>query len=301
MNIVISADDFALTDATSKNILEAVNYGCVNLVSVVPNGYSFDSSIELLGDQIYEIEFAVHLNLCEGLPVATSSKCGALLNDQGRLHFSFQGLWMEWLKSSDKKRHILKSQIKAEINEQIAKFCDSLPFVRNININSHQHFHLMPPVFDALMELNEKYSFRSIRIVREPMFISTNRLNSIRNIFSDNFAKHALLNCLSRNHAKRLGTEGIAFPDIFIGVLYTGFMCEKTILSALARLRRNGAHYGLVELLLHPGRAAGHEREFWSERPELGNYYCSEWRDVEKQSSKAQSVRALLAELRLVR
>ena len=298
MRVVISADDFALTYATSENICKAAIDGCVNSVSVVSNGYDFDSSIKLLEEFGARCEVAVHLNLCEGLPVAPASEVRSLLNEEGNLHFSFQGLWRKYLSSSFRKRQVLRLEIKTELDAQIAKVRDSLPNVRKLGINSHQHFHLMPPVFDALLELHERHSFHYVRIVHEPLFISPDWLLAAKNVVSLNLAKHMLLNFLSEKHASRLRSARILFPDMFFGVLYTGFMSENTVLKALSLLKRRVHQGHFIELLLHPGRASPQERVFWRDRQPLADYYCSEWRDRENGAARAPAVLSLLGDLR---
>lgn len=298
MQVVVSADDFALTYGTSVKICEASESGCVNSVSVVANGYDFDSSLKLLERFSESVDVAVHLNLCEGLPVAPASKVGPLLDERGYLHFSFPGLWKACISGSATKRKALRTAIKAELDAQISKVRDSLPHIKKVNINSHQHFHLMPPVFDELIELNEKHSFHRIRIICEPLFVARDRLIAVRNIFPQNLVKHLLLNFLSKGHASRLRSQGIQYPDIFFGVLYTGFMTEKMVLKALSLLKGKMTNGHFVELLLHPGRATSEERELWGDRQFLGDYYCSEWRDHENNSARAPEVLSLLRELR---
>ncbi len=71
MTIDIHADDYALTENTSKDILECMAAGKLDSISIVPNSCCFDKCMEMLYSAIPSMPFlprmSVHINLVEGL------------------------------------------------------------------------------------------------------------------------------------------------------------------------------------------------------------------------------------------
>jgi len=45
VRIIVSADDFGLSDGITTTILDAVDHGIVTSVSIIRNGYGFDRAL----------------------------------------------------------------------------------------------------------------------------------------------------------------------------------------------------------------------------------------------------------------
>lgn len=296
--LIVTADDFGLTESVNDGIMNAVDAGCVNSVSVLANGYAFEHAADCFRKRA-GLALAVHLNLCEGKPVAPREAVNLLVNAEGDFHYSFQGLWLRHLRSNAADRKLLKEQIKVEFAAQISAVKRAFAIVEPIAVNSHQHFHHLPFVFEALLELGAEHRFRYIRMADEPLYPPRDAPHFLRNIFSANSLKYLLLKHFSRRHKRALHDRAIACTEAFFGVLYAGRMTEATIRAALLKTRNSiGDRSGLVELLVHPGRAARHEAARWRRRPELSSYYCSPWREAELRSVTSPAVAELLSTLR---
>jgi len=86
------------------------------------------------------------------------------------------------------------------------------------------------------MQLNLKHNFNYFRLINEPFYIPLEPINVARNFTSLYPVKYFLLNSLSKRFIHKLNSEGIAYNQVFYGVLYTGRMSHKTILLALKRI-----------------------------------------------------------------
>ena len=50
MNIRIHADDFGFSEGINRNIIDSYTKGCLNSISIVPNGIAFESGIKAISN-----------------------------------------------------------------------------------------------------------------------------------------------------------------------------------------------------------------------------------------------------------
>lgn len=286
-NVYLHADDFGLSRGITDSILKAVDHGGLNSVSLVPNGYAFDHAVEELRKRP-DIRLVIHLNLHEGLPVDQKGGLGLICDEKGYFNCSFLKLWGMWMFRSKAERQELKAEVRGEVRSQIKKIADHFKEGYPLNIDSHQHFHVIPFVFDILMELKDEFNIAQIRIPKEPLFFHINSLQSLRNYLGLNLVKHFLLNQLSRVCLKKIKGEDISFNKYMIGVLFTGNMTFGSIKKALRNIDLCDEE-GFIEIVFHPGVPLEKEKNLWSDRPYNARYYCSpsrllEWQEVMRYS-----------------
>lgn len=282
MNIFLHADDLGLSKGITDNILECIDYGTISSTSIIANGYAF----EYAADEYLKrpnVRLTCHLNFAEGRPVTPPDKINLLVDNDGFFRNSFQSLWVKYLLSSEEKRSSLRHQIQLEISAQIDKMTDRIGNKPSLNIDSHQHFHMIPFIFESLVGLHNKYNFSYIRIPEEPFFFYFGGRQPFRNYFSSNLIKHCLLNTPARKYKKILHRMGINYSDYFIGVLFTGRMSESVVDYALSIIPEKNKHT-TVEILFHPGRASEGEEIFWDDNEAAMKYYFSPWRDRERKT-----------------
>lgn len=159
-----------------------------------------------------------------------------------------------------------------------------LPPGSNLQIDSHQHLHMIPFIFEIIVNLKKKLPITYIRIPKEKFFLSLER-NSISNYCGSNIIKHILLNYLSKKAIPLLKNNSINYPDYFIGVLFTGNMTSQSIQKALEKIEKNKnfSDDTKIEVLLHPGGASEAEEELWKDYPDLKEFYRSPSRKHEKE------------------
>ena len=101
LTILLSADDFGLTEGISRSILEAHDEGVLNGVSVLANGHFFDEAVAEARRRP-DLRLSVHLNLVEGMA----------LSDPGRpLRHSFLSLW---------RAKTVPEKVRTELAAQVA-------------------------------------------------------------------------------------------------------------------------------------------------------------------------------------
>ena len=299
MRILVSADDFGLSEGITMNILDAVDHGVVTSVSIIANGTGFEHA---MGEYHKRrgLTLAVHLNLMEGRPLCPVDQVPDLVDEQGCFRHSFQSLYMVHLRANSARRAELCRQVRVELRAQLERVAGFIEPQCGLRVDSHLHVHMIPFVFDVLMELHDELHFGYVRCLAEPFFLSFSGLDSLRNYAGLNIAKHVILNTLARRALPRLRSRGISHCRHFIGLLFTGNMREEAVNSALARLEGRCRADELVEILLHPGGAAPGEEWIWNGKPSFRNVYYSRWRTRERDTLKSPAFRALVED-RIIR
>jgi predicted glycoside hydrolase/deacetylase ChbG (UPF0249 family) len=287
---IVHADDCGLSAGITDGIVACHDRGWLQRTSVVANGAAWDHAVTVLRDRP-TLEVALHLNLFEGSPLSPPAEVNLLVDSKGRLNRGFVALWAEGMRGGKASR--LRGQIRLELRRQIERFGDAFGDRGPLTVDSHVHYHLLPPVFDELIALCAEYPIRTIRLPREPMYWPLTKGAPKPPLV--NVAKNLVLRALCARARPLLDGRSLATTEAFVGVLGTGAMTLAHVRSALDHLRRRGVR-GSVEILFHPGRARSDESSLWSDRPELGELYLSADRDREAEVVCSAALGELLRE-----
>ena len=188
----IHADDYALTLQTSQDMLSCMQKGQLDSISIVPNMSCFEACMELLYAAVPKLPFlplmSVHLDFVEGRCLAGASSVPLLAADGGRsgqkglIGLSWGGVFV--LSYLPWKRRAAKEQLKKEIRAQIGAAWTAMKRAmavaeehevackqKGLRIDSHQHAHMIPVVWEALTEVlaGEDYQVEYIRNSKEMM------------------------------------------------------------------------------------------------------------------------------------
>ncbi|MCR5626989.1 MAG: ChbG/HpnK family deacetylase [Lachnospiraceae bacterium] len=245
------ADDYGLFIKQSQRILDCCDKGALNGVSIMPNSPNLDECMKLLKgyDDIY---ITVHLNLVSEKPLSPKNEIKCLVDEKGYFHNPFLKLTLASL-FPDQKR-IYKDRIKKELTRQLMRCA---PYMKNGNyrIDSHRHYHMIPVVFDALMEIIEEKGLK-VEYIRDPsenISLIVGNKDIIRAAKPVNLVKVAVLNIFSlRNKCKsKLFREKSCK---FTGVYFSGNMNYKNA-SLIVNKVKNDTRYIKEnwEVLFHPG------------------------------------------------
>lgn len=255
-NIEFHADDYALFPRQSEEILDCYREGCLNAVSIMPNSMHLSECMEMIRPFRNNLKITIHLNFLGGCSVSNPNEVGRLVNNKGVFCLSFGQLlfrsFLPWKGS-------WKTQIKQEIRAQIYRCLPYLEKNMPLRIDGHAHWHMLPIVFDSLMEViqeerlrvayirmpKEKLSFY-FRMYADGLFIKISFINLI---------KAFVLNMLVlRNQRKHYSYLWQLEKKIFLGVVFSGNMFYKNVKAALPYAIQHAANTGQeIEILAHPG------------------------------------------------
>ena len=237
--IIITADDFGISEEANLAILAAADYGILTNTCIMANGKAFAHALNLLKNRSHSFPIGIHLNIIEGQSTVFDS--ATLLTDQtGRYKLSFVQIL---LKSRDKQflqliEREFRAQIEAVLNAGI----------KPDYLNSHVHVHAIPAIFDLVCRLANEYQIPNVRTQRELPYFTHDFKKHLNFNYFINIIKNLLLNLFTYKNRKTLEKYCLHSSDYFIGVLYTGIMDEKTITAGIKCLPSNCS----CEIIIHP-------------------------------------------------
>lgn len=247
------ADDYGLFPTQSQRIIDCCRNGVVNGISVMPNSPYLPECMEMLRPFWKDIQVAVHLNFMEGSSICDSEEVHLLVNEQGVFNISFGKLLLASILPG---RRQYRNQLQREIHAQIHAV---LPYLkgRPLRIDGHSHYHMLPVVFDALMDViqEEKLSVTYIRIPKEYVKIYFSHRKELVQFLPVNLLKVLILNLLAkRNRMKYRRFLDSLEQSVFSGVMYSGRMCTQNMRVLLPEMERLAEQRGEnLEILAHPG------------------------------------------------
>jgi predicted glycoside hydrolase/deacetylase ChbG (UPF0249 family) len=190
-NIIISADDFGISQLASKNILKLVNCGKVDRVEVMMSKNISSSQAQELLDSSVKIDIHLHLlknKLDFWQEHARKIEDGAVLRGITFL--------LKYALGITSKKNIEK-EWQRQINDFIKIFGKAPD-----GISSHEHIHFFPPYFSCVQKLCKKFGITYIR------FGKNNSAN-----YS---AISKILNWLREKNLKKFNESNLSTADFMI-------------------------------------------------------------------------------------
>lgn len=285
------ADDFGVSLEQSEKILSCYQEGVLNSISILPNVPDLGGALELLNkvDKKRVIRRVLHLNFVEGRPLAGVKQVSLLVDKEGYFDKSFFHFFIWNYTAAGKRRGNLKKQLCAEIRAQLRAVTTEHDF-HITAVDSHQHYHMIPIIFDCLTTVlgEAEFAHLDIRQVRIPVdpIKPVLAIQSPKRIPAINLVKWLILKILSGRNIKLLLRKGIEIPTFF-GILYT---CEMRweIVKALFPAYKKYANRKdtSLELMFHPGNLTADYELLDQRREELRAFYMSDNRFFEAECLK---------------
>lgn len=300
VQVEFHADDYGLFPEQSKRILHCMESGALNGVSIMPNSPYLQECMQMLaeacatrrtsasskdsgfsdGTDVPEsdtirsvaglsrpnppVSLTIHLNLVEGKALSPLHKVASLTNKDGVFRPSFGKLLL--VSCAPVLRGRFLRQIRTEFRHQIRRckpYFEDPAFGQQIRLDSHVHFHMIPVVFDAMIQAAKLEDLHPsyIRIPKEPIFLYLKHLPCLEPVRPVNFLKVLILNLLALRARLRYGSTPLgATPALFSGVMLSGHMSKKNVRAilpdflALCKKKNQG-----LEMLFHPGAVCSEE------------------------------------------
>jgi predicted glycoside hydrolase/deacetylase ChbG (UPF0249 family) len=226
-NLIVNADDYGYFPGITAGILDCVRLGRVTAVGVMANRPWFDRDVALLRDDV-DVDVGVHLVLTVGAPL-TPALATALPQGQ------FPGKTS--LAMSILRRRLDLRLVRDEWRAQIERCLTAGLRVRFLN--SHEHMHMLPPLFRVLTDLAEAYGIRHIRLsVPE---------------WPPHWSPGSLVRDAGLALLARLNRGALALPALpLLGMAASGRLDLAHLRRIVAGLRPGSS----AELMCHPGRCA---------------------------------------------
>lgn len=296
----IHADDYALTLNTSRDMLECMRAGKLDSISVVPNMSCFEVCMELLYEEIPGLPFlplmSVHLDFVEGRSLAGRKAVPDLLKAGSDLMgLGWGGLFMASYLPGKRKR--IRTQLKREIKAQIKKAqaaiekCMEIAAAagvscgqKGLRIDSHQHAHMIPVVWEAILCVvhEEGYPLEYIRNSKEVLGVFLTDMSLYKTYRPVNFVKNRLLSLYSHKADRYCRVNGMKQMYLW-GLVMSGRMDRERIEKLYGKMKRKAEKDGrTLEILFHPGLTLPGEVTPEIAKEAAEDFYLREDRHVEK-------------------
>ena len=287
--VYFSADDYGVCSEASAHIQQCVDSGALNKVSVFPNLEQIDLHKILKNN---DVMISLHLNLVEGRCMANAKEINLIADKHGNFKHTFGGLFKLGLFSGKE----FETQIYKEIKAQVLYWQSILPECTPFCIDSHQHTHMIPCVFKALVRVlkEEKINLGYMRIPCEPALVYIKTPSLYFTYSAVNIIKQWLLNLLWLNNKKY--TKNYEIPTAyFMGILFSGKMNEKRVNKILPKyIKIAEKNKRDIEVLFHPAYLEKNDVDFKNKNIVFESFYLSENRKTEFDSVMKISERSVI-------
>jgi len=219
--LIVTADDFGLTEKINEGIVQAHRNGVVTSASLMVNGGAFESAVAL-AHRNPGLDLGLHLNLTHR-PMQLVRQLA-----QGKI-------------STGALEKAIREQIEKAIGTGLAIS----------HVDGHKHVHVIPQVLDIVRRLAPTYGIRAIR----SMATVTPRLGSLlarnsksRSAILKQYILGVSASCLWRLSWRKNSILPMAGPDRFYGIAETGFLDLQAFADIIDHLTP-----GVNEVMCHPG------------------------------------------------
>jgi hopanoid biosynthesis associated protein HpnK len=234
--LIVNADDFGRSASINEAVIRAHRDGILTSASLMVNESAVDQAVALARENP-RLGVGLHLTLLMGHSALTQEEIPGLVN--GRREFSNRPAAAGMAYFFNRR---LRSQLRAEIHAQFARFrATGLPLD---HVNGHLHLHLHPVIFDILIQDRDQLGIRHLRLTRDCLARSR---RMARGRWLYRLLHTAIYECLSRRARRPLERHGIKHAQITFGLLQNAGVDEDYVLRLLPELPA-----GDSELYSHP-------------------------------------------------
>lgn len=235
IRLVVNADDFGISDRINAGIIEAHREGIVTATSLMAVGRAFEQAVQL-SRAVPSLDVGVHLTVVFEAPLLR--KNSSLADGNGRFPASAGAFTCRWLTG-----RIRKADVRAEWSAQIERVLEN--GIRVSHLDSHQHVHILPGLFDLTRDLAARYGIPFVRVPVEDLRAGgPPSLHGMARMLGATILR--VLWMIGRRKgaatAKRRSLRFLGFQD-------GGRLNVERLRQLLGRLRPGEVH----ELMCHPG------------------------------------------------
>lgn len=226
---ILNADDFGMSNAFNKAVLDGYNHGFLTSASICANGNAFDPAVNEIIPECNNLGMGVHLNIIEGKSLANNEYF-----NKGYLQLIHLANNPSFLDETEK-----------EFRLQIEKV---LQHTKIDHLDSHVHVHAIPKIFELTCKLAKEYGVKQVRTQFENFYFVPDLMKHLNLQYPPNILKILLLNTFTMQNRKLIEQYNLTTNDYILGVGYTGLMDDKAIYYGLSAIKEDA----VVEALIHP-------------------------------------------------
>lgn len=240
---ILNADDFGMSRAFNRAVLEGFSEGLLKSASLTANGVAFDDAVNTVIPKCPELGVGIHLNIIEGQSLCED--VNSLINSNGEFCNSYGQLLV---KSYNPKEKEFLADVEREFRLQIEKVMSVTPV---FHIDSHVHTHSIPRIFEIVCRLAKEYGIKQVRTQFEKPYIVPDLFKHLNLKYPINLVKVALLDTFTFFNENTAHKWELNTNDYLIGVTYTSMMDALSVSYGIMAVNYDNI---TVEALIHPCR-----------------------------------------------
>ncbi len=230
--VIISADDFGLTEAVNEGVERAYQEGILSTASLMVAGPAADDAVRR-ARRNPGLRIGLHLVVVEGPAARPAADIPHLVDRSG---------WFGSDQAARGYRYFFDPRARHELASEIAAQFQSFAATGLAldHANAHKHMHLHPTIGRMLIDVGRRHGLRAVRVPAEPA--SPLRACGNRPTFGA-----AALRLWTRQLRARVARAGMITTDHCFGLAWSGGMSTALVSRLVERLPP-----GTAEIYFHP-------------------------------------------------
>ena len=282
----IHADDYALSEHSDNDILALCKAGKLTSISILPNMDRFADAVQAFKTAqpafVQPVRVSVHLNVMEGRCCANKELVPDLVDADGFFTVSW-GKLVAWSYNPFMYARIKKQLITEICAQTEAVIACGLIDRAHVRFDSHQHPHMIPIVYAALLAAIDTmhYGVDFIRNSEDPLHLYFAEWALYPSYSAINAVKCIILNVYSWRVRHALHKRNLPCT-VLCGVFFSGHMDALRVQRVLPRFVRFAHKKNRsVEVLFHPGTMLASEITPEFSKPGFIAFHLDEGRKIE--------------------
>lgn len=237
MKLVITADDFGLSQSTNDAIFRGIELGVISSTNVMVN-MPFIQDVYEIQNNYNGIFLGIHWNLTSGYPISDSSLIPSLVNHEGKF-FEF-----EEFKRRVYLGKVNKREVALELDAQMNKYIHC--FGQPDYWNTHNHIQMLIPLFDVFVKEALKFKVYKMRN-NQKIYRGKNTINGIKNFIINRLYKNAkkynmkmpegLVSFLGKNGRYDLNSYEINYHGLVELMIHVAYECDSPYFGKMTEER----------------------------------------------------------------
>lgn len=168
--IIINSDDFGMNKYIDNACMYANKLRKINSISVIVNYKNYEKSKKKL--KSFKGNVGLHINLTQNFPIIKKKNS---LIDNNKKFVGLNKFIINYLFN-----RLSMKDIYNEIEAQIIKLKKNK--IRISHLDSHQHIHMLPKIWNICNNLALKHGIKRVRITKEELFYHDNFVLKIKKL-----------------------------------------------------------------------------------------------------------------------
>jgi hopanoid biosynthesis associated protein HpnK len=227
--VIVSADDFGLSEAVNEGIERAHREGVLGACSLMVAGDAAADAVRR-AKAMPDLKVGLHLAVIEGRAMLPDTD---LVDGRGWFPSDQLALGVNYF-----FRPAIRRQLAAEIRAQFRAFAAT--GLALDHADAHKHMHMHPTVGRMLVEIGREFGLRAVRVPAEPVAVMAACGEP------PSLGARAML-AGTRVLRRQIARAGMRANDHVFGLAWSGRMTEQRLLRLIPRLPQ-----GVSELYFHP-------------------------------------------------